>query len=290
MPQSLADGARLETGDKPPPAHPPVHANRFNHLRLVARQLNPTVRLGRVEFTFGGHVWGIFIFALTGIQPLPANARFDVLVLVLLVYAAAQAGRVVHELGHVGVGLLCGRHLLRIRITASVMAVWFPDDDSVRSIRLTCLAGGISQAVFGVALLLFATAVGANGPLGLRQSLEIVGAMHIGAIGNLLPLSKMDGEYVWGIALRTRPNWLAYAPSVLCLFLAVALICPQLPDPQLQEILAVLEHPIVVTTLLLLLAAGLPLIPRLNLPTEAMPASAGAGLTTDLQHGRPEPR
>jgi len=33
--------------------------------------------------------------------------------------------------------------------------------------------------------------------------------MHIGALGNLLPLPKMDGQYVWGTALQTRPTWWA---------------------------------------------------------------------------------
>ena len=164
-----------------------------------ARRLNPTVRLGLAEFTFGGHiVWMVFIFVLVGIQPVPMSARLDLIGLLLLVYAAFQGGRLVHELGHAGVGVLCGRQLQRIRVTATVMAVWFPDTDPSWSIRLTCLAGGLVQAGCGVLILLLASAVGTSGPMGLRQSLEIVGAMHIGGIGNLLPLPRMDGQYLWG--------------------------------------------------------------------------------------------
>jgi Peptidase M50B-like len=174
-----------------------------------------------------------------------------------------------HELGHAVVGLLCGRELLRIRLTATAMAVWFPDP--VWSVRLTCLAGGVVQAMFGAALLLIATASSPNWLLGLRQSLEIVGAMHIGALTNLLPLPKMDGQYVCGSALRTRPVWSAYAPAVLGPVLAVALICPHLPDPELQEILALFANPVILAGMLLLLLCGLPLIPRLQLPTEAAP-------------------
>lgn len=83
----------------------------------------------------------------------------------------------------------------------------------------------------------------------------------------------MDGEYVWGVALRTRPSWLAYAPAVLSPVLAVALICPHLPDPELQEFLALVANPAILTGVLLLLLCGLPLIPRLHLPTEVPPNS-----------------
>jgi hypothetical protein len=31
-------------------------------------------------------------------------------------------------------------------------------------------------------------------PLGPRQSVEIIGAIHIGALANLLPLPKTDGQ------------------------------------------------------------------------------------------------
>src|SRR5713226_5086840 len=103
--------------------------NRFDRVTSI---LNPTLRLRRVEFTFGGHVvWVMFMIALVSIQPMPLNALGDVLALLLLVYAVLQAGRVLHELGHAVVGLLCGRELLRIRLTATVMAVWFPDGDPV---------------------------------------------------------------------------------------------------------------------------------------------------------------
>ncbi len=171
-----------------------------------------------MEFTFGGHlVWVMFMFmfmfVFVSIQPMPLNALSDVLALLLLVYAVLQAGRVLHELGHAVVGLLCGRELLRIRLTATVMAVWFPEGDPVWPVRLTCLAGSVVQAMFGAALLLIATTSSPNWLLGLRQSLEIVGAMHIGALTNLLPLPKMDGQYVWGSALRTRPVWLAMRPQ-----------------------------------------------------------------------------
>ena len=194
------------------------------------------------------------------------------MVLILLFYAVLQAGRVLHELGHAVVGLLCGRELLRIRLTATVMAVWFPEGDPVWSVRLTCLAGSVVQAMFGAALLLLATTSSPNWLLGLRQSLDLVGAMHIGALGNLLPLPKMDGQYVWGTALRTRPTWLAYAPAVLSPVLAVALICPHLPD-QLQEILAVFANPAILAGMLLLLLCGLPLVLRLHIiPTDPTPA------------------
>ncbi len=236
------------------------------------RRLNPTVRLGLAEFTFGGHiVWMVFILVLIGIQPVPMSERLDLIGLMLLVYAAFQGGRLVHELGHAGVGLLCGRQLQRIRLTATVMAVWFPDTDPTWSIRLTCLAGGLVQAGCGVLILLLASAVGTSGPIGLRQSLEIVGAMHIGGIANLLPLPRMDGQYLWGRALQLRPMWLAYAPSALAPVLAVGVICPLLPDPELQEVLAVFEQPPVLVGLLTIVLAGLPLIPRLQLPTEDLP-------------------
>jgi hypothetical protein len=110
-------------------------------------------------------------------------------------------------------------------------------------------------------------------------SLEIVGAMQVGALGNLLPLPKMDGQYVWGLALRTRPTWLAYAPAVLSPVLAVALICPHLPGPELQEILALFANPAILAGVLLLLLCGLPLIPRLHLPTETAPPTLN---TADL--------
>ena len=219
--------------------------NRFDRLSRLTSILNPTLRLSRVEFTFGGHVvWVMVMFVFVSIQPMPLNALSDVLALLLLVYAVLQAGRVLHELGHAVVGLLCGRELLRIRLTATVMAVWFPEGDPVWPVRLTCLAGSVVQAMFGAALLLIATTSSPNWLLGLRQSLEIVGAMHIGALTNLLPLPKMDGQYVWGSALRTRPVWLAYAPAVLGPVLAVALICPHLPDPVAPQgtVVGAVEH------------------------------------------------
>jgi hypothetical protein len=148
------------------------------------------------------------------------------------------------------------------------MAVWFPDTDAAWSIRLTCLAGGLAQAGCRVLILLLASAVDTGGPPGLRQSLEIVGTMHIGGVGNLLPLPRMDGQYVWGTALQIRPMWLAYAPSVLCPVLAVGVICPLLPDPLLQEFLGVFEQPLVLVAMVAIILAGLPLIPRLHLPTE----------------------
>ena len=230
MRPSFADQARSRATAQPSSTHRPGVGNGSTRLHHVARFLNPTVRLGRVEFALGGHAaWIIFMFALAGSQPLPGSVRGELLAMLLLAYALAQGGRVLHELGHALVGLVCGRQLLRIRLTAALMAVWFPDDDPVWSIRLTCLAGGLVQAAFGVALLLVASTLSASWPLGLRQSVEIIGAMHIGALGNLLPLPKMDGQYVWGTALRIRPTWLAYAPLVLCPFIAVALICPRLP-------------------------------------------------------------
>jgi hypothetical protein len=245
-------------------------------LARLAGRLNPTIRLGLVEFTLGGHlVWMVFFFVLVGLQPVPTRARLDLVVLLVLFYAVFQGGRIVHELGHAGVGVLCGRQLQRVRITATVMAVWFPETDPAWPVRLTCLAGGLVQAAYGVVVLLLAAAVGGNGPAGLRQSLEIVGAMHIGGIGNLLPLPRMDGQYVWGTVLRTRPVWLAYAPSVLCPVLAVGVICPLVPDPVLQEILAVFEQPQVLVALLVFLLAGLPLVPRLYLPTQL--ATPGLG-------------
>lgn len=69
--------------------------------------------------------------------------------------------------------------------------------------------------------------------------------------------------------------WLAYAPSVLGPVLAVGVICPLVPDPVLQEILAVFEQPQVLVALLVFLLTGLPLVPRLYLPTEL--ATPGLG-------------
>jgi hypothetical protein len=109
-------------------------------------------------------------------------------------------------------------------------------------------------------------------PPGLQQSLEIVGAMDIGGVGNLPPLPRMDGEYVWGTAPRIRPTWMDYAASVLCPVLAVGVICPLLPDPLLQEFLAVFEQPLVLVAMVAIILAGLPLIPRLHLPTEDLAA------------------
>ena len=269
MPRRAVDDPRAEAHAGPPRASPSSRTRPFARLARLAGQLNPTIRLGLVEFTFGGHIlWMVFFFVLVGLQPVPMRARLDLIVLLVLFYAAFQGGRIVHELGHAGVGVLCGRQLRRVRITATVMAVWFPETDPAWPVRLTSLAGGLAQAAYGVVVLLLTTAVGGTGPAGLRQPLEIVGAMHIGGVGNLLPLPRMDGQYVWGTALRIRPVWLAYAPSVLCPVLAVGVICPLVPDPVLQEILAAFAQPQVLAALLVFLLAGLPLVPRLYLPTE----------------------
>ena len=49
------------------------------------------------------------------------------------------------------------------------------------------------------------------------------------------------------------------------------MICPHLPDPELQEVLALFANPAILTGMLLLLLCGLPLIPRLQLPPETTP-------------------
>jgi len=222
MPQRVVDDPHPEGQAVPPRASPSSRTRPFARLARLAGHLNPTIRLGLVEFTPGGHiVWMVFIFVLVGLQPVQMRTRVDLIGLLLLVYAAFHGGRIIHELGHAGVGVLCGRQLQRMRITATVMAVWFPETDPAWPVRLTCLAGGLAQAAYGgVVVLLLAAALDGSGPAGLRQSLEVVGAMHIGGVGNLLPLPRMDGQYVWGTALRTRrcgwptrrQSWVQFLP------------------------------------------------------------------------------
>jgi len=58
----------------------------------------------------------------------------------------------------------------------------------------------------------------------------------------------------------------------------VALICPHLPDPELQEILVVFANPAILAGMLLLLLCGLPLVPRLHILTEPAPTLNTVGL------------
>jgi hypothetical protein len=81
----------------------------------------------------------------------------------------------------------------------------------------------------------------------------------------------MSGALLFGSA---QSGW--FTPRQSCVQCAVEVICPLLPDAELQEILSVFEQPQVLVALLVALLAGLPLVPRLQIQQNSPPGLSDA--------------
>jgi len=193
--------------------------------------LDPVVTLGKVQITPLSHLlvpavlgflaWGAV--EQNGVQAADLGlTSTGAIGLALLLYVLLQAGRLVHEAGHVFVGLRTGRHLAAVRLTPLLMMAEWPPNElwhaPVRSRRLTAAAGSGGQMALGVALLVGAAMLANRWSPLVHEIVFLCGALHVAAVGNLLPVAHTDGHIFFGSAWNTRPPWLSLVACVLLAF------------------------------------------------------------------------